>query len=305
MPVRPKAALSLWIARIVWILLPVTMGSAIARATDGWRHSSTLTLAAVSYATWAVATLALLAPRPWGFTVLRVAAFAAWSAAVWTLVASDSGARWLAALHALVAAALAVSEPVATASTNADAYGTERRFALRVPPLLLAVAGLAAAVTLAGIATGPLLVAAHHTLAGIVATAAGWAVAFAALRSLHSLDRRFIVLVPAGLVVADAITLPDPVLLVRERVLRVHTADDAEPRDAIDTRLGAIGGIVVELTDAGTFALRSGAHGTASRSADSVAFAPLRTVSTLRACAEHRLPVVQRAVPPPTTTSPS
>jgi hypothetical protein len=296
---------TLWIARIAWILLPVTMGSAIASATDGWRHASTTTFAVLLYATWAIATLALLAPRPWGFTVLRVAAFGACVLAVWTLGAGDSGTRWIAAPHAIIAAILVVSEPVVTASTNSDAYGNERRFPLRVPPLLLLVAGIAAAVTLVGLAAGPLVIAADHLGIGIVVTLLGWALAAAALRSLHSLDRRFIVLVPAGLVVADAIVLTDPVLLVRERILRVHTSDAAEPRHAIDTRLGAVGGIVVELTDEGSFTVRRGARNTASRSADAVAFTPLRTMATLRACAEHRLPVVQRAVPPPTTTSPS
>ena len=72
----------------------------------------------------------------------------------------------------------------------------------------------------------------------------GLPLAALAARSLHSLSRRWAVLVPAGLVIVDAMTLPDPVLFVRERIesLRAMPRREPVPASALDLRLGARGG---------------------------------------------------------------
>jgi hypothetical protein len=294
----------IWVARVAWIVLPLSVGASVADATRGWSTATAATLAALLYGAWLVTTIALLALRPWSFTLLRVAAPTAIAVAVWAALIGDASLRWLAVVHAVVASVLVLRAPVANAAAAAVAYGDERRFALRVPPALGLLALVVIGVVVGGIATGPLLLAGHHWVAGTITLLVGWLLAAGGLRSLHSFDRRFIVLVPNGLVVAEPLVIGDPVLLPRDRMVAVHVAaPTASPEHTVDTRLGAlVGGVVVEMDEPASFGLRRARE---PMRADAIAFTPLQTSLVLRALAEHRLPVVtQRSTtPPPTTTS--
>ena len=76
-----------------------------------------------------------------------------------------------------------------------------------------------------------------------LALAVGWpAGRSSSVRLVHQLSRRWVVLVPAGIVIADPLTLTDPVLFVRERVMGIGPADPGRrpPADALDLRLGAV-----------------------------------------------------------------
>jgi hypothetical protein len=74
---------------------------------------------------------------------------------------------------------------------------------------------------------------------GLILLVIGWGLAFLLLRSLHLLSRRWAVLVPAGFVIADPMTLTDPVLFVREHILGLGPADPRvrPPAEATDLRL--------------------------------------------------------------------
>ena len=52
----------------------------------------------------------------------------------------------------------------------------------------------------------------------------GWAVAVAGTHSLHQLTRRWVVLVPTGLVIHDAFTMPEPQLILRTMITRLGPA---------------------------------------------------------------------------------
>src|SRR4051812_12668321 len=60
-----------WTARAAWIVLPFTIGTAIEEAIQPWSHSPQILAAALMWAAWFAGLVALLAPRPWGFTLLR------------------------------------------------------------------------------------------------------------------------------------------------------------------------------------------------------------------------------------------
>jgi hypothetical protein len=76
-------------------------------------------------------------------------------------------------------------------------------------------------------------------------------VAALVVRALHPLACRWFVLVPAGIAIADPLTLTEPVLVRREHIASLRrTADAALPADALDLRLGTLaGGIVIDLID--------------------------------------------------------
>ena len=63
----------LWIARALWIVLAFTIARAIDGASADWSSAARVAIAILGWGAWGVAFLALAAPRPWGFTVLRVA----------------------------------------------------------------------------------------------------------------------------------------------------------------------------------------------------------------------------------------
>jgi hypothetical protein len=127
---------------------------------------------------------------------------------------------------------------------------------LRIPPpfALLVVPGSVVVVT-AGLSVGPLLLGDGRWAIGAVVTALGIPIALAALRSLISLERRFVVLVPAGVVVSDSLVLVDPVLIPREHVVAMRETEDpmrgvpTQRAGELDLRFGLRHGIEI-LTDA-------------------------------------------------------
>jgi hypothetical protein len=166
---------------------------------------------------------------------------------------------------------------VSLAAANGAAYGDERRFPLKVPPVLfLGPLLLAPPAIMVGIAIGPLLLADGRVAAGILGLV-GLPVAVLAARSLHTLSQRFAVLVPAGLAIVDPFTLPDPVLFPRERIRSLHTVEPRTPppEDVLDVRTGAMGGSLAVTLDKTTDALqvRRGRRGSQTVIVDELWFA--------------------------------
>jgi hypothetical protein len=102
------------------------------------------------------------------------------------------------------------------------------------------------------------------------------------------------VLVPAGFVVVDPLSLADPTLFLREHVRHVAPeAPAAAPDGVLDLRLGAGAGSVsvrfdeeIDLTRAAR-----GRHGGATVSTAEIMVAVARRDEMLRKAAERRLPV--------------
>jgi hypothetical protein len=234
--------------RIVWVALPVVAGPAVSASLQHWSDAPRLLAEVMLWAAWGVALLAMFAPRPIGLTAVRAVApaFAAFAIAVaWT--GKPSTAASVAAIVAtLCAAVLASGHDIAIASVNAGAYGDEQRMPLRVPPaLFLAPLPAARAGLVVGVATGPLLLADGRLVVGVVALVVGVPLVVVLARALNGLSRRFAVLVPAGFVVVDPMTLQDPILLLRERIASMQAAPPAiAPDGVLDLRLGATSGSI-------------------------------------------------------------
>src|SRR6266508_3619523 len=126
----------------------------------------------------------------------------------------------------------------------------------------------------------------------LVATAV--AAAFAA-RSVHSLSGRWVVLVPAGLVIVDPLTLPDPVLFLRERIeaLQVVQRRERVSDEVLDVRLGARGGSVAMRLDRPVEFLqtRRGLRGSRPSHATELCFATVDTPDLLVTAASRRIRV--------------
>jgi len=238
-----------WLLRVVWVTLPITAGPALSAGLHSWGDGPRIVAAVLCWTAWGAALLATFAPRPAALTALRAIAPAALIVAVAiTISGTASPLASVGAVSAtLIAAGLAANGEIAIAAANAVAYGDERRYPLRTPPaLFLGPLPAARLVAVGGAAAGPLLLADGRVLWGAIALVLGVPVAALAARALHGLSRRWLVLVPAGVVVVDPMSLADNVLFPREHVRAVRAFNTGEPPgDALDLRLGATLGSVL------------------------------------------------------------
>lgn len=290
-----------------WALLPLTAGEALAAAADGRSTAVATTLAVLAWATWTGSLVALLVPRTSSLTAARLVVPTAAPAVAWAVVdAEATDALSLVGLTLAVAAAgLVLTAAVGDRFANGSSYGDERRFLLRPPipavagPLELLWAAMAGAVV-----AGPLLLAARQWMAGGLVLAAAVPLVAFGVRAAHGLSRRWLVLVPAGLVVHDPMALLDTVLVQRAQVARLGPA----PADttATDLTMGAAGlALELDLTEP-TEALALTSRGLGEQAVEvqpgleeatervllqRLLVTPSRPGAFLRAAAERRLPV--------------
>ncbi|MGH9192051.1 MAG: hypothetical protein ACRDZ0_06210 [Acidimicrobiales bacterium] len=234
-------SLGAWPARVTWLVLPVVLGPAVGEALDDASRPVQLVAGIGLWVGWAVVLVATLVPTTVSLTALRVAAPGTVVAALAATVADGASAATVVGLVGALVAVLAAFWPgTGEAFLAGSSYGDERRMPLRVPgPLIAGPLILVWAVAAAGVAAGPLLLAARQWVLGAAALAVGLPAAGAAVRSMHTLARRWLVFVPNGMVVHDPLALAEPVLLRRAdvRSFGPATADTA----ALDLTRGALG----------------------------------------------------------------
>ncbi len=280
---------------MLWFLLPLTVGLVLRDALASWSTGPAVLAAVLLYAAWVAGLVALVALHPWSFTVLRVVVPATLIGVVVGMRSATIALALLALVHALAVCAVCLHGSVARECAQGGAYGDEVRLPLRTPPLLCLVLAIVVPLVIASICTGPLLLADRRYVPGAIFTVVGFALAAVLARSLHSLSRRVIVFVPAGFVLSDPLTMPDPVLLPREKVAAIALAPPTGRVDGIDARLGALAGaIVVTLDEPGSFTVRHGRGNVAERTASSVWCTPLRPSAVLEVASERRFAAVRR-----------
>lgn len=231
-----------WPVRAMWAIQPLVSAPVIDDALDERVASFSTGVALLAWLLWGAVLAATLVPHPTTLTAIRIALPAAVVASAWaTIVAGDVDALTVVGLATVALAAVAAFTPTTgRLFVDGSSYGDERRMPLRAPgALLLGPVQAAWAVVVAGAATGPLLLLAQRWVAGALALVVGWPLAAAAARALHGLARRWVVFVPAGLVLHDAMALADPVLFARRSITSLGPAPAHSP--ARDLTLGALG----------------------------------------------------------------
>ena len=220
--------------RAAWVLLPLALGPAVAEALHDLSPGPRSTASIALWLLWAVGLTVTLVPLPVTLTALRLGVPALAAVALWSAPAGTDAFRTTAGLAAttLVVAA-AFSASTSDRFVDGASYGDERRFLLRTPgPVVLMLGPMATLAALAGLAIGPVLLLDARWVAGGLAVALGVPTTALAVRALHRLSRRWIVLVPAGLVLHDHLALAEPTLLQRAGLARIGPA--AVDTDAAD-----------------------------------------------------------------------
>jgi hypothetical protein len=190
---------------------------------------------------------------------------------------------------AVIATAVIGSAEYGQIAVQSSAYGNEVRFLLR-PPIGFGVAAVIAWVLwVAASITGPLLAASRVWLPGIALIVLALVLGVLAGPRWHRLSRRWFVLVPAGVVVHDPVTLSDTLMLKRSQIRHITLAPaDTEAFDLT----GPASGHAIEIsTTESVTVVCAPVRGTAPRAVHLTALliAPSRPGKALRAAADRAL----------------
>ena len=230
-----------WAFRAVWASLPFAAAPALAQVFSDASRAVQLVGSAGLWLGWIVVLTASLVPTTISLTVVRlVSPCAVVAAFVSSTRRASSIAIVSAVLVAIVAVSLAYSAEFGGVFVQGSAYGDETRFLLRPPgPLVVGPLPLGWALAATAIISGPLLLAARSYVLGAAVTAFGVALTWIFGRRCHRLARRFLVLVPVGIVVHDHLVLSDTSMFRKSDVASVGLAlDKTEAADLTGKALG-------------------------------------------------------------------
>jgi hypothetical protein len=238
---------ALWAVRVLWVLLPATVGGLLGEALADAARPSQIVVTVGAWAIWAAGLTATMIRRPMSLTALRIVVPAI--LAVTIIAAAGSNVDGVSIVHAGILAVSVMLPEVGNSLVDGLSYGDERRVLLRVPlVLLMGPLPLTWAATVAAIAAGPLLLAARQWLIGIVAVVAGGFVVRIGVKALHGLSRRWIIFVPNGFVVHDQLSTREPFLLRRSDIRSIGPAEadtDLKSADLVDATQNATGVVIV------------------------------------------------------------
>jgi hypothetical protein len=178
--------------------------------------------------------------------VMRMVSAVACGAAIlsWAYGApAASGAVFLAC--ALICGVLVGGAEFGHRCVQASAYGDEQRFLLRPPAPFILPIGIAGLAWASACVAAPLLLASKHWITGgVVALFAVLSTAFL-LPRFHTLSRRWLVLVPAGVVVHDQVVFAETLMVPRLELVGIDLAlADTEAADFT----GPAAGHAIEVT---------------------------------------------------------
>lgn len=214
-----------WIMRVAWLAVPFTTGEMLAIALHSYAPSFRTACAVGLWVLWGATALSSMTLRPFALGFVRIWMPAGLAAAIWAAAARSAadgrpGEAALGLAIAAIAAAASLMPNVGAAFTDHQVASRpntsiERRLLLRPPAATaFALTPLVWAAIIAGSISGPLLLAAERWGLGAVVLVMGLAVALCGYQSLMVLARRWVVFVPAGIVLHDPLTLGDEAILL-------------------------------------------------------------------------------------------
>ncbi|MGE0140324.1 MAG: hypothetical protein AB7R77_21125 [Ilumatobacteraceae bacterium] len=222
---RPTGTIVAWLARATWLVVAVLGGSAIGDALADHSRGVQLTGTIGAWAGWGTVAVALVVPSTVSLTIVRTIVPASAVAAVVAAIGGAGATNSAVCIGStVVTAALIGSAEVGQVFAQGSAYGHERRFVLRPPVAYLLPVVVTWCLLCAAAISGPLLLAARTWWAGVpvtvVALGGGWFLG----RRFHVLSRRWLVLVPAGLVVHDPLVLAETFMMQKDSLESIGLA---------------------------------------------------------------------------------
>lgn len=225
---------------LAWVVL--ALSSPWQTIADDASRPVCLVLLTWGWLLWTCVGASLLVPSPTSLTITRIVV-------PLSVVTSVVASQPLAVFCSVVALIVCASPVFVDAMVQGGAYGDETRFALRTPLPYVVPAVIAWGLYTASLIGGSLLLAARQYIVGAVLVAIGILLSRTIPQRLHRLARRWLVLVPVGIVVHDHLVLHETIMAPSAKILSVSRTSDVG--EAADLTGGVIGNrITVELTEA-------------------------------------------------------
>ncbi len=279
--------LTLWVARAAWLAVPLGASSIIgAVQSDALR----VRLEVLAWAIWTMVAAALLLARPLGLTAIRLSiAAGAWLCGA-LLLRGEPLPLW--ALALIPVALILLSRPLADELINGKSYGSELRFALRLPPAIALIGIPLSGLAWAGIAIGINYAFERDLFVAAAVLIPSATVAWLTTPSAHRMSERFLVFVPAGCVVSDPTALLDPVLMPGSHLRSVGSERDAASQlpgvASLDLRAGTVfGALRFRFTRPGRVAAKETLGGVME--VEELLITPARTVAFMDAARTRRV----------------
>lgn len=246
-----------WILRITALASGSTV-PLLADRFDEWSSGTELLTSITLWLTWALMLLCVLVPSSVSLTALRLVApmhLVITGIVVLGDVLDGASATVVSALvPTLLTTVVASSADVGAYFVQASAYGDEFRVPLVPPPAFTAVLILGWTVWVGSLVIGTVLLTARTWSAGGLLLALGVVCTAILPRRFHRFSRRWIVLVPAGVVLHDHVVLAETAMFARPTIRAVSVSDRSD--DAADLSGRCRGtGVAVELDDFETVVL--------------------------------------------------
>lgn len=178
---------------------------------DDASTATSIALLAWGWTLWVFTAIELLVPSPMSLTAVRCISPIA-------VIASFAAVSPLAIFASVVMLIIGYSSLFADVMVQGGAYGEEQRFALRTPVPQMAPTVVAWAIFSGALVGGSLLLTSQQYIIGAPLTILGIVLATRVPKMLHRHARRWLVIVPAGIVVHDHLVLAETVMSPRSKI---------------------------------------------------------------------------------------
>jgi hypothetical protein len=222
-----------WAARLAWVAVAVSGTPALESVVQDRSFSVRITALILAAVFWLAGVAAVAIASTPTLTLARVIIPTVIPAGLLgILFGAEPVASIGTVIFALIATAVVATPEYGQIAVQSSAYGNEIRFPLRPPLGFLIAAVITWAVWVAATLSGALLLGSRTWVAGLILAAIALAVLILATPRWHRLSQRWLVLVPAGVVIHDPVTLSDTVMLKRSQIRHLTLAPaDTEAYD--------------------------------------------------------------------------
>lgn len=223
-----------------WIVLAVASPWQV--LADDASTATSIAFLSWGWALWVVTAVALLVPSPLSLTVMRCISPIA-------VVGSFVAVSPVAVFASLVALIIGFSPLFADLMVQGGAYGEEKRFALKTPVPQMLPTAIAWSILSFSLIGGTLYTTNEQFVVGVPLLVVGAVLATRVPKLLHRHSRRWLVIVPAGIVVHDHLVLAETVMSPRSKIASLTTV--AEAGESADFTGGVAGPrLAVQLREA-------------------------------------------------------
>ena len=212
--------------RILLSCLPF-IGAGVGGLLDDRSAAVQVTGTTLAWAVWGTVVIASFISHPITLTVLRIGTPVVAGFMILDIFNhGTSGGQGIRVAVSIAVLLLSFSAEIGSIYVQASAYGDEKRFALRPPVVLIAPILLSTLVADLSIISLPLLIAAKNWTVAAVSLAGLYISAKYLLPRIHLLSRRWLVFVPAGVVIHDEIVLLTNLMIRKQELSQIQLARD-------------------------------------------------------------------------------